>query len=381
MSGKWYNNQDMVFSLGSDAFYVAKQTAKAYKYCGFENVDGYIKLFNKQEKNNPKGLVYNEVIPQWTKRKIHFDIDYDGKYPFDIDEFLRKFIECIAKEIEKLTSNTLDGKDIWVLDSSGKNKDGNNKISLHIIINNYHMETCEQMRNFSEQVMSHFIPLLSIETYHWKSVVDMGIYQSKRQFRIAYNTKYGEERYLTPRDFLWNDITYHHDDDKHNVIKSTLITHISESSQLLHYDEVVEKKEVYLSDLSPHEYESALKIFNDYFSDNEKRAFSANGVNGRYIVLKRVDKGWCRICSRSHEGENSSLYVDTNGNVIIKCWRNKAKFLYIGSISQGVETSSTQASQIYLDSKHKKESNLTSSDIISYLVSEYGIITDKTNKI
>lgn len=381
MKGVWYKVQEHVFSCGKDAFYIAKEKRKGYEYRAFESVKDYITLHNKMSTNNPKALVYNEVIAPWNKRRVHVDVDWEPtkKSPFCVATFLELLLDALSGEIQHKTGEELRGEDVWLLDSSGV-KEGKQKISLHVILSRHHSESAAQLKYFMTNVQARLVRSLTEHTYNMQHAIDMGVYAESRLFRIYGNTKYGEQRYLRLAAFNWRGVTYQHEQheqqDSETILLNTLVTCCDDNSIVLHYDGVISKEaEPYTADLLRHQYDEAIAVTRVALAASEW-VYEPDDTTGRSIRLKRCSRGWCRLCKRSHDTENAMIYVSNDGAVLLRCWRDKEKSALLGYIrlDTQVDPKREKLPEATGITRRTQQSSYNSLAVINYLVSTYGII-------
>jgi P4 family phage/plasmid primase-like protien len=241
------------------------------KYYAFENFDNAIKhIENKPEK------CLNEVIFGDQPQKIKFDIDC--KEPYD----KKKFLEVITSLIKKVLTqvyNNIKEPELIILDASG-----GEKLSFHIILKNYYVNNVSQAKYIAGLVKRE----VAMDNQYSQEVVDLAVYNSKQQFRVANSPTIKGDRPLV--------IT------TGECYEDTLITLISGDEELL--------PDIYQQPAgSPKELPANyMEIINKYVPKEYLEGFKFRNEESGYINYQRVRSTFCKICNKTHDNENIFIY-------------------------------------------------------------------------
>lgn len=391
MSALWYNSHADVFVHGREAFYVAKEKVKeAFEFRSFPTWEGYEAFQWTSWKKKPSLLLFHELAPHWKKRRLHFDVDYHSnrRSPFNAEVFLEHLLSAIEYVLTQ-AELPIDLNDVWILDASRETADGR-KHSFHIIISTICTTTHQESLIFAERVKDRVSYTIPSSDYDGLKGFDMGIYQSNRNFRMAYCTKRAQYAPLLPLEtFRHNGVEYHKhlpEDPRERmkvVLKNTLLT-VTDECLLWSCEVPKTLLQVYSSELTEGDVQTAVDLTKSVLTESEF-AFDVGRTQHRHIRLERVRPGPCRICVRVHTSDNSTLYVGETGRVHLTCWCDKKKTSYYlgtitvdGRIIKDDKVGTTQAT--YLKLPEGSEVRKSSSDYIGLLLQEYGYITTSLEK-
>lgn len=390
MSAQWYGCQADVFCHGPQCFYVSKEKKNTSReYRAFESWEAYVKFQIASYKKKPASLVYHELVPTWKPRRLHFDIDYqeDRRSSFNYEEV----VGCLIRSCQRVlgeSSITIPLTDYWVLDASRDTAEGK-KWSAHVIISSVCVATHQECHEFANRVKSVMMSTIKVECYDSLSCLDMVIYQANRNLRMAYSTKLGGYYPLLHRPV---EIEVNHEEVKIDhelpedwfeamaeVMRNTLLT-VTDNCQVLAYEITTQEMTYANTTLVDSEVQAVMDLARSVFTESEFR-FRLNAVHGSTIELKRTAPGPCRICmsGKNHDRLDASLFIGDTGRVIFRCWKDKSKTYYLGTmlVSGGVKYEKTKdtTNGRYLKMAEGEDIRKTSSDLIVMLLEEYGHVT------
>lgn len=250
-------------------------------------------------KTNPEERCFYEVIMGNSPQKPYFDIDISDK-SVSI-ESANEMIDDLKRSI--LLDERIRENDILIFSSNGLDK-----ISFHIIINNWCLMDYNSNKVYCHRVINNMKSPL-------RKFIDENVYKSVQQLRTFSSTKRGVDRFKiieSKHDFNINK------NERLNLFNTILASLVSntKSSKILEYTEVI--KRVYNSELGDLSDEDISIINNlDFIKDG---TFTIGEINGRIIPLKRTRPSFCKLCDRDHQNENPYLVFSEN-NIIFHCRR------------------------------------------------------------
>lgn len=270
---------------------------------------------NEMLKTNISERRFFEIIYGNRPQKPYFDIDISDPNISESDGL--DLIEEMKKSI--LVDERISPADILVFSSHGTNK-----LSYHIIVDNWCLPDYNSNKTYCNRIISRVS-----DDYHMKRFLDGTMYKSIQQLRIFGNTKVSKEG-QSPRFKILDGFNLDTRDKDYrfkfiNILMRSLITNTS-SCRILEYT-ILEQKIWNGSneDLSLEE----IKIIENlpFILDG---TFEVLDVKGRLIPLKRKAPSFCPLCQRIHENENPYLTVsDDSSKIYIHCRRTQNDRLLI----------------------------------------------------
>ncbi len=295
------------------------------KFLSFNNVYNFIRFYNEID-NNEK--YFHEIILGDQKQKIRFDIDINDKIEdYETQKMLNEMIQNIIINFQLYFKINLSPEyDICIYHSNGENK-----ISYHIIINNYCMKNNTSVKKFCENVTK-----LMDEKY--MKYIDMEIYKSKQNFRILYSKKNNSTRVKILLDkWNYNDVQIVHKsketpiDNDHKfaiIMKESFIT-CCENCEILDY--YVEKKEYKKSlPIDDKKLDNYLKILDKKFDNDFPFSLLKIDDNNNYI-FSRIKPSFCPICKRIHDNDNAFI-TNKNNEIKFYCRRNYKNYISLDNL-------------------------------------------------
>lgn len=310
----------------------------------------------------PELRCFYEIILGEYPSKPHFDLDMSVHEPYQ--EVFNNLIHSIISTLKEKGIILNLEKDICIYTS---NKD--EKVSYHIVINNYCHSNNKEAKSFYFNVMNKLPP-----EYFAKGWIDKSVYSPTQQFRTLGSHKIYSNRFKRLVE-KWN-LTYSYvNEEGENVSEVREIVHyfdereladcsteeerekrkfllqfeeslitarVSSCTMIPSYEvpEVFEKtKRNYVpgADVDYDEAMAALTLLAHMAGTvPEDRSFPyrLDRLAGPFVVLKRMKPSHCRLCNRIHHHQNPYLLiVPENKNVFFHCRRAPAtKNLYVGSL-------------------------------------------------
>jgi len=268
------------------------------KFAYFDTYFDYIKFFENLKKE--RRCCYEVILNRY--QKPYFDIETTD-INIDSEGLILDLIKCILE-----THPSILKSDIMVFSSHGKNK-----ISYHVIIDNWCFPNCSENSAFARTVISKMNPIFI-------PYIDFEVYKSKQQMRLFGNHKYVEdletvrEKILNPLSpwILKGDVR----DDRHKWTRIFLSSLISNATYCKYMPSWLEEKKTLRQII-----ESSDKDINKAISLIPEE-FCFDGKVGSLIKLKRLKPSYCSICLRIHEAENPYLIIKDN-QILLNCRRNK----------------------------------------------------------
>lgn len=202
----------------------------------------------------------------------------------------------------------IDERDIIICQSHGADVKSN-----HIILDGVYVSGHEQAGAFARVVHS-YLP------ENCRALLDMSIYKSLQNFRIAGCVKTGDTR-------VKSVVTGHN-------VASTLITNTT-GCRLLPDITTATKKTASSGELHPDELDACLRMCADA---GLLRYHRHRQTCGRLLLFDRIASSYCDICNREHPVDNSLLVAVGEGVVFRQCrryihdhGRDGKHFIIIGS--------------------------------------------------
>ncbi len=281
-------------------------------------------------------------------RKPYFDIEYEFTDEertiaiVNFTEIKNKVLQGIQSEFESKSVPYSQDRDCIILQSHGTNK-----FSLHIIINNFYFDRCNKKEtsnvyHFAKAVLNNVPKELRTFTdargVH--QTVDMSVYSSGKEFRLIWNTKIGQQRYLNVDSStsekatnirLFGDTDMSEELQLLRLFEACLITRTNDCILLpdwVSVDNSIQSKVIILDDKQKM---YMIDVFNtssysDIWRIDEYRTSSKNSL---YLIP--INKPFhCPCHDRQHDSNNAALNMSENGNINIKCFAAGGKVIFIG---------------------------------------------------
>jgi len=267
-----------------------------------------------------------EVVTNLTCRKPHFDVDFIVDSPAEvssIDILTELVIAC--DKVMKVYKKTLDyEEDVIILSSHGW-KDKKYKVSYHVIIDNYYLQTDKHAKQFCQEVLGKMKDL--------HDLIDDKIYSSIRQFRLIGNSKYDSTRYLEQLN-TWTCAGKEIHSIPRGVYQTFFASLIGVTGHCKKIPIKLPLKEHTYSevDIRADEVQDAFEKLKDFLSSqNISAPFTIRDVQNGLIMLNREEPSECPICKVVHEAENPYLILTENKDVLFNCRRSEVH-LNIGDV-------------------------------------------------
>lgn len=287
----------------------------------------WFSLYHEMMKTPDTVRNFHEVILGNKIQKIYIDIDIElVDDQFCMANFhsaeqkleISKTIVYYAKEAIKKCRPQINDTDILVL-----NANSSKKKSYHIIIDRWCFPSAKQNKEFFYEMLSH-VP------DHMRRYFDSQMYSSIRNFRTYMSTKIDGSRILA-RD---PQSTWQPDDEitdplelNKEIFFASLVTMVDACSILPFKvdDEVSDESG---KEIENEEMRKMLTIFSTF---PDSYCFKQGKCTGNKIFLLRKNPSYCDICERTHEKQNSFLFLTNKNDVWLNCMRT-SKSKKIGNI-------------------------------------------------
>ena len=317
--------------------------------------------------------------------------EYPNKPHFDMDMSIHEPYEQVFNDLINSIINTLKEKDItlnlekdFCIYTSNKDE----KISYHIVINNYCHSNNKEAKAFYFNVMNKLPP-----EYFAKGWIDKSVYSPTQQFRTLGSHKIGSKRYKTLLHH-WSFLLVKDDGTKEMInvkhffdekeladcvigeekekrrflleFEESLITaRVSSCFMIPSYEvpEIYEKtKRNYVAgnDIDYDEAMAALTLLahtSGTIPEDRSFPYRLDRLSGPFVVLKRMKPSHCKLCNRIHHHQNPYLLiVPENKNVFFHCRRAPAtRNLYVGCLLSEAEKEGAASPQGCNSSNSNKE--------------------------
>jgi hypothetical protein len=293
--------------------------------------DSYIEFYHYQNKILLKDRCFYEVVNFY--QKPHFDIDIDmadlNKVIEEQDDLnkLNEVGQLLIETIIKACKTTLEPnvleleKDVLIYTSHGLSKQGKQKLSYHIIINNWCHHDHIEAKAFFDLIYQYCEGHLNGQFVQF---IDSSVYKTNQNFRIVGSHKHDNNRVkVFNPNFVFNNNLINHFDikydnvDKQNLydLSKSLITFTS-GCTLLQTFYICKPIIPYSYEISEEDLEEIKKLLNNQFGD----LFKIRDVVSYKIFLKRQKPSHCPLCLRTHFHENPVIIV-YKGEVRWSCRR------------------------------------------------------------
>lgn len=266
---------------------------------------------------------YYEIILGEYSQKPHFDLELNRRdHPIDFDKHdpnkLRNdVLEAILATL-KTKEITLDlARDVLFYQSHGPDK-----ISFHIVIDNYCHANHLEARSFYLEVYQRLPAYLrNLQP----PFLDPAVYSRKQQFRLIGSEKYQSGR---PKTFIpqWSfhdqNITYIPPETPENPghaqlmrLKSSLVSCTIDCQFLPSFGEILiphTKSFGEIPDIAREEAEQAVTLLaelGEMTPEDSEFPYRLLNIRSNIVILKRLRPSHCRICQRIHHAENPFLQI------------------------------------------------------------------------
>lgn len=325
---------------------VTQRKTKLYHL--FENYIHFAKFFLSLPYEHRS---FFEVIIGELPQKPHFDVDME----ISVEEYKSgihfKVLEDLISVVMSLIPEIKIEKDVCIYSSTLQNpqinKDGEIKISYHLVINHF----CHASNTEAKAFYFNVIKLLPKE-YYENRWIDFSVYSVTQQFRIYNSAKAGTQRFkLLQEKFVFKGKEYKHvldeegDDDATKFLvrleESIVGARVSNCKMLPSFAVPEEfSKKHQIQDGGEIDMEIAMEAISllaqsvGMTPEDPKFPYCLDKCEGPFVVLKRLRPSKCRLCKRIHEHQNPYLFIaPDNKSVFFHCRRApNTKNLYIGAL-------------------------------------------------
>jgi hypothetical protein len=257
------------------------------------------------------------------RQKPHFDLDIDLSEIPNGDDLMLELRDLVIDACLDL----IPGLDLET-DMLFFTSHGNDKRSLHIIINNWYHNDNKEAREFYRQVTEH-IQSATNGKYGESlyRLIDHSVYSENQNFRIVGTHKLGTSRtkVLVPQ-FTYKNRLYHHKFSDNSdsikgmtseqrrrkmaltILRESLVGFVADCQWLKIEVPQPVASPVDYDDLTEHDVQGALKLLSTYNWEEDRRGedewdeelFVLDKVEGNRLVLIRRLPSWCPLCKRVH---------------------------------------------------------------------------------
>jgi len=301
--------------------------------------DSYLQFAIYFLKLDERFRCFYEIIFGESMQKPHFDVDIELNDKVINHE---KVVEDLINRIIELIPEINVEKDICIYSSHGKNK-----ISYHVIVNNYCHNNNDEAKAFYYKVMEK-MP----EEYYEKHWIDHSVYSKTQQFRIYGTKKNGTDRlkkfhdvwYLNGKRIVHINPDIEENSDENVVflrrLEESIVTARPGNCKILQNFEIHEKfrKKIYEKGEDV-EYDLAMEAIvllahsMGTIPESKSFPFKFDKIDGNFIILRRLKASSCRVCNRKHYHENPYLILTDDKNIFFHCRRaTPDKKLYVGTL-------------------------------------------------
>lgn len=308
----------------------------------FTYFNTYYDFFESYYNIPEKDRCFHEVILGNIFQKIRFDIDIpeDKSKTYEeicilSDNILEILIDHIIKNF-KLTFNIdlILERNICLYESHHDGSLEKMKRSYHVIIDNYCMESSEQIKQFCLNIINSLPVDISSS-----GMIDSGIYKNLQNFRIALSHKSDSIRIKTPID-IWY---YHGKLIRHlyyegnklvSILQESFITFCSYCKILPYGDQILPKRYITINDQDVEGLEKVFKTLQEKFNNDFPYKYS--GIVNGFHNFTRTKSAICPLCNRRHDCENAYM-IYTGNSYIFKCRRNQKDEIIIDLIEEKLD--------------------------------------------
>lgn len=267
---------------------------ESYKFVCFDSVHELF-IFMKRIKNTP-AATFHEVIRSTKPQKLRFDIDLPGAKKTEGIKLLQDLLHAVLNYYHE-REILLDLPLILISNSE-------EKFSAHIIYNITHDLTT--LKNNVNQILSK----INAEG------IDTEIYKSNQNFRLLWNTKPGQNRYLEPLEFgLYNELCEVKSGDEldEELFRSSLIQDYG-SKSIFSYN----KSDYNCAEMTQ-ELQERLDKIPEMNNHIVREITEINDI--LFATTYRTAPSFCDMCEKVHERDNTLMLKITPQTIKYKCMR------------------------------------------------------------
>jgi len=289
------------------------------KYAVFKSYFDFYKYANDLGYENN---CFFEIIRGNFPQKPYFDIDISLKNTIDIEEKIdisNKIIPLLISIIMKKYPQIKE-EDFMIFNSHGEDKR-----SFHIVIDNWCFPNYKQNKLFYNEIISNL-------PNSWKIFCDSNMYKSLQQFRILYSHKWETSRIkIFDPSCKWKCQFIN---SKKQEMLFTFISSLISNINYCKFLPIIIEDEVenFSQDLNDINIIQLMKIVN---SIEDIKCYNIGNFSNSILCLNRITPSFCKICCRTHDKENTFVFVHMNNDVFFNCRRNE-KSIKIGTIDQSL---------------------------------------------
>nr|QBK84806.1 MAG: DNA primase [Pithovirus LCDPAC02] len=325
------------------------------KYCKKDNIlirvesknDNYFKIFNVEnlfyflKKNYHKNITLHEICYK-SQRKLIYDIDCSEEYAKQITNVWNVVENIISYTIDYIFENwnvKIRYDDFVITDNSGYIENIKKyKYSYHIILSSYYFENLNDIIHLATYVQDKI----------QYDIIDMGIYTKNKNIRLLNSHKldqFNRNKKLLNSFFIfdecidivdinipnmkisdYNIFDFDLDYKIENVFCKTLLTYFRNSIRLkrIYNNKKINQNEIKV--IGDEMFYNCLDLYLEkfgvfYFKYRSSIKYIIDET--QYCIridLTRCESGFCEICERIHDSENSYfvLYYKNNKLMTIK---------------------------------------------------------------
>jgi len=316
----------------------------------FTIFDTYLEFYKYMKDIPINERCFFEVIPGNIQQKPRFDIEISDKHP-SFEKYTNNgfsvALDNIIKSILSVEPRIDVEKDILLFNSSGKNK-----ISYHIVINNFFHNNKAEAKYFYDKVMENL-------PKDYCTFIDRAVYSSMQQFRIINSQKYQSGRIKKlVHEWKFEDkiirVKYPEppENEDHKNIMELGMSLITQTSDCLLIPIDIQKtlNEIIWEDLEKEQVTKAFELLKQGLGF--ENVYEISDVKESMIILKRLKPSYCKTCKRIHEAENGFILV-INNYAYYSCRRSEKKTL-LGPLKEQkqIENIELKKTNIILTEKH-----------------------------
>jgi hypothetical protein len=280
-----------------------KRKRDRYIYTHFDSIDEFCNFLKTIDE---KDMYFHEVI--FGKRKLFFDIDFKiGNFKPSPQELYN-----FAKQIETKIKSYYPQVPIKDEDFLWFSAHGKEKLSYHLILNNYYCENemqNKEVANFLKRDVHNFLDL------------DLQVYIQIHNMRTLFSLKEnGERRKIVCNEFRDTEPTLERDFD----FKSSLITNIKDCVVLPSFH-IKEWKTIYNEENINKIIAKVLHILKTDF-EVCKRGHNSISFKCKDTSVPLV----CPFCSTTHKEYGFNVvYEKDKATFFMRCWGNPSKAILL----------------------------------------------------
>jgi hypothetical protein len=284
------------------------QSSKYNEVILFDDINQFID-FN----DSLKEKIYNEVIFYDDIQKFKLDIDIKDKTfeklyeQLDIMGFINDCIKAVFDII-----NCYKFK-YYIFDSSDNDI---NILSKHVIFD-FYLSNSHDSRLLYDEMIDKLSNKYDHDTL---SIVDNSVYKNIQNFRLPYHRKINSNRYK-----ICNE------NKKLDIIKGMIKNYRNEEIHVINLDKLHDKYSKDNMIIKTQQIEIEQHIIDEVLEKAKEhiKSFKLRIIISNKIIFNRISKGYCEICEREHENENSLYIIVYDNKFKIFCRRSELKYIEI----------------------------------------------------